>query len=109
VDLFVGAGVLVVFVLAYLILRLERVERPSKRDLDWDALYTTSERMSEKYGEAVKAKERRTLATATRGFEASGRFFPVYERSTFSRRWRDLRPIGEVASEVGAMLRGRAA
>ena len=108
-DLLVGGGAVIVFVLAYVIVRLERSERPSKRDLEWDALSTASERMSQKYGEPVKAREHRTRGTVTGGFEACGRFFPVYERSRFNRQWRALRPIGEVASEVGAMLRSGAA
>lgn len=104
-DLLVAGGALIAFVLAYLIVRLGRAEQPSKRDLEWDALHTTSERMSEKYGEAVKAKEHRSLGTVTGGFEARGHFFPVYARSPLNRRWRVLRPISEVASEVGEMLR----
>ena len=80
----------------------------SHRDLQWDALLTTSERLSSKYGQAVKAKERRRLFTVTGGFQAVNRFFPVYERSMFNRTWRELRPIAEVASEVGALLRALA-
>ena len=78
-----------------------------QRDLKWDALYTTSERLAAKYGREVKAKER-GLLRVTGGFQAAGRFFPVYERSRFNRRWQELRPIGEVATEVGEALRERA-
>lgn len=100
----VGGGSVVVFVLAYLIVRSDRAQH--KRDLEWDALVTASERMSRKYGAPVRAREHPSLATVTRGFEACGRYFPVYERSLFSRSWRAVRPIGDAASEVGEMLRG---
>jgi hypothetical protein len=105
-DLPLGAGVFV----ALGVHTGQSVPVPqSQRDLQWDALYTASERLAAKYGQQVRAKQRHRFLTVTGGFETAGRFFPVYERSLFNRRWRELRPIGEVASEVGELLKGSSA
>ena len=76
------------------------------RDLEWDALVTTSERLSTKYGTSVKATERRGLAWIVAGFEAPsvGRFEAVCRRRPFTRSWEEITPIGEAASRLGASL-----
>jgi hypothetical protein len=79
------------------------------RDLKWQFLIETSERLAAKYGEPVKAVERREGFWITAAFESPmfGVFERVYRRRLWNRNWEDLQPIQEAAAKVGRVLRER--
>ena len=77
------------------------------RDLPWDNLYTTCERLAEKYdpGRVKPAKRLRGLWIVA-GIEAPqfAVFEPVMRRRPFSRNWEELVPIEDAASRAAAVL-----
>jgi hypothetical protein len=78
------------------------------RDLPWDVLVTTCERLSTKYDADVRAGERFHLTGwVTAGISAPSyaMYEPVMRRRPFTRRWIELHPIQEAASRAAAVLR----
>lgn len=83
------------------------------RDLVWDALVTTAERLNTLANDAdtVRASAyRHGFLRVTRGLEAGdlwaeGPHEPVQQRRIFSREWHEVQPIQAAASKIGAFLR----
>jgi hypothetical protein len=78
------------------------------RDLPWDVLVTTCERLSATYDADVRAGERFHLTGwITAGISAPAYAIdePVMRRRPFTRRWEELQPIQQAASRAAAVLR----
>lgn len=78
------------------------------RDLPWDILLTSCERLSEEYDADVRAAERFHLTGwVTAGISAPSFaiYEPVIKRRPFTRHWRELAPIQAAASRAAAVLR----
>jgi hypothetical protein len=77
------------------------------RDLPWDNLYTTCERLAEKYDPGrVRPAERLRGLWIVAGIEAPqfALFEPIMRRRPFSRNWKELGPIQEAESRAAAVL-----
>lgn len=84
------------------------VAREVSRDLSWDILVTTSERLGQRYDPgSVRASQRWRGLWMVAGIEAPrfGVFEPVMRRRPFTRRWEELVPIQEAASRAAAALK----
>ena len=79
------------------------------RDLTWDAMSTASQRLSAKYGVAVRAARSRRPFRTTQGFSvpALELFVAVRVRPWATTRWREVVPVAQGAAEVGRCLRAR--
>jgi hypothetical protein len=100
----------------------------SARDLTWDAIVTTADRMSDKYCSAIfdhggefelSAHRRRSLRTwtVTEGFLLVGYavgqgdsgypevFEPVRARPMLTRNWREVEAVQDAAAATGERLR----
>jgi hypothetical protein len=91
------------------------------RDLTWDALVAVAERLNDESASAGRGKETLTVRAARRrsatwlvvseGLEATNLwtevFEPVRRRWWLGRRWREVQPLQQAASRVGAFLRDR--
>ncbi len=78
------------------------------RDLPWDVLVTTCQRLSARYEADVRATERFHLSgwvTAAISAPSFAIHEPVMRRRPFTRRWIELTPIQEAAARAAAVLR----
>lgn len=77
------------------------------RDLPWDAVQTASQRLSKTYHVTVRPIRRHRPWGGAEGFLVPGspdEFVAVRRRSALG-RWREVQPVTEAASMVGAILR----
>jgi hypothetical protein len=88
-----------------------RMERG--RDLVWDALVTTAERLNRSAIDTVEVSAfRRGLFRVTEGLNVGDLWVyvppePVRWRWRFSRHWHEAQPIQDAASKMGAFMRER--
>lgn len=78
------------------------------RDLPWDILITTCDRLGEQYDpRRVRAAERWRGFWVVAGIEAPqfAVFEPVMRRRLFTRTWEEIAPIQEAARRAAAVLR----